>query len=329
MPGSMTDRMTSRSNKRRDYDLSLPAPNIQQVIEVPITSLLPNPHQPRKLFDAEELQALADSIREEGLLEPIIVYEDDEDGETYIAAGERRKRATELLGRPTIRAIHMGKRSKSWARVVGLLENMGRADLTPFERVGGLAELSRTSGLNNRQLAAKVGLSPAQLSKILTVAKYPHLISELEAAGRDANFTTAYNKAVRLQEDEGETRGRKAKPQPPSIPPASHTTQADPPSGIRATQASAAGRYVPTTGFEPARQAADQPEPVGKTDNRPFLLRGEYVSYFELTMLLSDIRRTVPPQPSASVTSDELAEADEFVAEVARLAGKFVSGYGG
>lgn len=302
---SLANSMASRT-KRRDYGVDVPATNSEQVFQIEIGRLKPNPYQPRKEFDAEELSALADSMREHGLLQPIVIYQDDEDGEIYIAAGERRKRAAEeFLNWETISAINMGKRSAEWARITALLENLGRADLNPYERISGITELVRTSGLSNKEIAARIGIGVSQLSKYLTVAKYPDLIKELMLGGKDASFTAVYNKAKKLQADE-EHRGRR--PQPISSKPARLTAEEG--SAVQDSHINDDGdranneprpRYEAEPQHGVARSSQSQLDalqhngnrrgqklPVSSaTDTIPF--RAEYISVTELAEILAEL----------------------------------------
>lgn len=109
-------------------------------IELPTQSVTPNPNQPRKLFDQGALQELADSIVQNGLLEPIVVRPSDTEGEYIIVAGERRWRAVNLAGLDTIHAtiVDMGEAD---AYVLSVAENLNRADMTVMEECDSFHQL--------------------------------------------------------------------------------------------------------------------------------------------------------------------------------------------
>src|SRR5512147_369379 len=101
-------------------------------VEVPLSSLQPNPHQPRQEFSESSLRELADSIKEKGILQPILV-EPGEGGEYFIIAGERRARAARLAGLQTIPVI-VRQFTRQEMLEIALIENVQREDLTPLEQ---------------------------------------------------------------------------------------------------------------------------------------------------------------------------------------------------
>jgi ParB/Sulfiredoxin domain len=115
--------------------------------ELSVNEIHPNPDQPRKRFDEEALTALADSIRERGVLQPIIVRPDPAGGYELVA-GERRWRAAELAGEPTIPALIDDQLDGAGSLELALIENVVREDLTPIEEAspGQSPYYSRTSG---------------------------------------------------------------------------------------------------------------------------------------------------------------------------------------
>jgi ParB family chromosome partitioning protein len=150
--------------------------------EVPTESIRPNPHQPRKSFDEERIAELAESIREVGLLQPLIVRELPEGGYELVA-GERRLRAAKRLGLPLVPAVVVeaeGPESLEKA----LVENVQRADLNPMEEAGAYAELVERFGLTHEQIAKRVGKSRAAVSNKLRLLQLPETVQMFVREGR-------------------------------------------------------------------------------------------------------------------------------------------------
>lgn len=122
-----------------------------QVISLPVGSILPSPHQPRRDFNLEELDILAKSIAQNGLLSPITVRRDS--GKYFLIAGERRLLACRRLGFEEIPAI-VSDAPESSAAVLTLIENLHRQDLNCFEEAEGIYNLMRESGLSQQKICA-------------------------------------------------------------------------------------------------------------------------------------------------------------------------------
>lgn len=132
--------------------------------EIPIGKVLPNPHQPRRDFHEESLRELAESIRSEGLLQPVVVRE--RDGKYELIAGERRWRACQLLKLKMIPARVMAA-SESSSAVLSLIENLQREDLNPIEEAMGFASLIKDFDLTQEQVSERVGRSRASVANAL------------------------------------------------------------------------------------------------------------------------------------------------------------------
>lgn len=132
--------------------------------EIPLREIVPNPHQPRREFEESALQELADSIRSEGLLQPIVVRLKDEGYE--LIAGERRWRACQLLKMKQIPARIL-EASETSSAVLSLIENLQREDLNPIEESMGYASLIREFGLTQEAVAERVGKSRAAIANAL------------------------------------------------------------------------------------------------------------------------------------------------------------------
>jgi ParB family chromosome partitioning protein len=132
--------------------------------EIPVAQIIPNPHQPRKDFDEKSLRELAESIRAEGLLQPVVVRKEQDVFE--LIAGERRWRACELLKLKYIPARIMQATQKSSA-VLSLIENLQREDLNPIEEAMGYASLMKDFDLTQERVAEQVGRSRATVANSL------------------------------------------------------------------------------------------------------------------------------------------------------------------
>ncbi|GHU70060.1 chromosome partitioning protein ParB [Spirochaetia bacterium] len=138
---------------------------------LPLDKLRPNPDQPRKYFDEAELQELADSIREHGIIEPIIAG-DAGDGTYIIVAGERRCRAAALAGlteAPVIIRDYTGEKRME----VALIENVQRSDLNPIEEAAAYKNLMDLTGLSQDEIAAKVGKNRSTVANALRLLRLP------------------------------------------------------------------------------------------------------------------------------------------------------------
>jgi ParB family chromosome partitioning protein len=152
------------------------------LVEVPVGSVEPNPHQPRSRFDDDGLAELAASIRELGVLQPILVRPVGSD--TYqLIAGERRWRAAQRAGLATIPAV---VRSADDERTLAeaLVENLQREDLGALEEAAAFQRLIEEFGLTHDQVAARVGKSRSAVTNTLRLLHLPASIQRLLADGR-------------------------------------------------------------------------------------------------------------------------------------------------
>jgi len=141
--------------------------------EIPITKILPNPHQPRKTFEEVALKELAESIRSEGLLQPVVVRKVEEGFE--LIAGERRWRACQQLKLKYIPA-RIVQASETSSAVLSLIENLQREDLNPIEEAMGFASLLRDFDLTQEAVAERVGRSRASVANALRLLQLPREI---------------------------------------------------------------------------------------------------------------------------------------------------------
>ncbi len=148
---------------------------------LPIECVFPNANQPRKLFDKQALEELAQSIRENGVLQPILVRQI---GNNYqIVSGERRYRASKLAGKKTIPAV-IRRLSEETTMLAALIENIQRQDLNPVEEARTLREILLNYGLTHDQLAEKVGKSRSALTNRLRLLQLPPEVQMMVADGK-------------------------------------------------------------------------------------------------------------------------------------------------
>jgi ParB family transcriptional regulator, chromosome partitioning protein len=152
------------------------------LLEVPMTSIRPNPHQPRSHFDEETMASLAASIREIGVLQPVLVRPLGED-QYELIAGERRLRAARRAGLQSIPALVKGVTDVA-SLEQALVENLHRQDLNPLEEAGAYQQLIEDFGLTHDQVSARVGRSRAAVSNTLRLFQLPPSIQRLVAEGQ-------------------------------------------------------------------------------------------------------------------------------------------------
>ena len=140
-------------------------------IEIDVDKLLPNPHQPRTEFDKEALQELADSIKENGVIQPVLVEKADGDN-YYIIAGERRTRAAKLAGLTKI-PVRVQSFSEEKKLEVALIENIQREDLNALEEALAYRKLMDMCGITQDEVARRVGKNRTTVTNALRLLKLP------------------------------------------------------------------------------------------------------------------------------------------------------------
>jgi len=174
-------------------DFSQPAaPEKGPVKIIPLQKAEPNPNQPRKNFDPEELQALADSIAENGILQPLAVREMD--GFYQIIAGERRWRAARMAGLKEIPVLVVDADEEKAARLA-LVENLQRQDLNPMEEALGYKKLMEDFGLTQEDTAKAVSKSRSAVANTLRLLSLPQPIMDMVAEG---SLTPGHARAVMM-----------------------------------------------------------------------------------------------------------------------------------
>ncbi len=166
---------------------------------IKITKIEPRKDQPRKTFDKESLELLADSISKFGVLQPIVVREADIiTGNYEIIAGERRWRASKMAGLEEIPAVIIdGDELK--ATQVAIIENVQREDLNPVEEAMAYASLIENFGLKQEEVAAQVGKNRSTIANMLRLLDLPEAVLEML---RDGMISTGHARAILALENE-------------------------------------------------------------------------------------------------------------------------------
>jgi ParB family transcriptional regulator, chromosome partitioning protein len=167
--------------RSRSTSESTAANAVQELRELSLDSILPNPAQPRRHFDEAELQELAGSLGECGVLQPVLVRP-LADGSHQLVAGERRWRAARLAGLASIPAL-LSRYDDRAALEAGLIENMARRDLNPVEQARACATLANELGLSLRQIGRRVGCHRALVWHLIGLLELPGEVLELLERG--------------------------------------------------------------------------------------------------------------------------------------------------
>jgi ParB family chromosome partitioning protein len=162
----------------------------EQVRRVALERVWPCPFQPRKEFTPEALQELADSIKEQGIIQPLIVREKPDGFE--IIAGERRWRAAQLAGLKEVPVLVREADDRAVLELA-LIENLQRENLNPIEEAQGYAELIGTFQLRQEDVSAKVGRSRAVVANALRLLKLP---TDVQAQVRDGRLSVGHAKVI-------------------------------------------------------------------------------------------------------------------------------------
>jgi ParB family chromosome partitioning protein len=165
------------------------------LVEVPVNSVSPNPRQPRQAFDEESLEAMARSIREVGVLQPIVVRRLN--GGYELVAGERRLRAAKLAGLATVTAIIRTTDDTESLREA-LIENIHRQDLSALEQAAAFQELQEELGVSQDALAERLGHSRSHVANTIRLL---HLPSEVQRLLAEGSLTAGHARALLALED--------------------------------------------------------------------------------------------------------------------------------
>lgn len=161
------------------------SPSPSGLREVPIDSILKNPYQPRTVMEEEKLEELTNSIREHGIIQPLIVtqIEDGAVGERFrLIAGERRWRAAKRAGLAHVPVV-VKEATERQMLELALIENIQRADLNPMEEAAAYQQMADFSGLTQEEIAERVGKKRTTISNTIRLLQLPEPIQELVRAG--------------------------------------------------------------------------------------------------------------------------------------------------
>jgi ParB family chromosome partitioning protein len=176
-------------------------PQSQELRELPVELISPNPKQPRRRFDEQALAALAGSLGESGVLQPVLVR--PKAGGTYeLIAGERRWRAARMAGLEAIPAL-VRARADAAALELALIENMAREDLSPIEEARACAALVEELGLTREDVGRRVGRGRVAVSNLLRLLDLPDEVIDFLQAG---SLSAGHGRALLLAEDHGARR---------------------------------------------------------------------------------------------------------------------------
>ncbi|MFH1826077.1 MAG: ParB/RepB/Spo0J family partition protein [bacterium] len=167
------------------------------IVNLDVSKIIPNPRQPRTNFIKASLQELADSIKEQGVIEPILVRQ--KDGNYELVAGERRLRAAKIAGLATIPTI-IKSFSDEQSMELALIENLQREDLNPMDEAEGYAKLAAEFKLTQEVIAKKVGKNRSTVANMIRLLNLP---KEIKGSLRSGEISRGHARAI-LAEGEPE-----------------------------------------------------------------------------------------------------------------------------
>jgi ParB family chromosome partitioning protein len=161
--------------------------------EIPIDLIVPNPRQPRIAIDSEELAGLVESIREHGVIQPIILTRDEASDRYILVAGERRWVAARQAGLISIPAIVRTVEDDRERLELALIENIQRSDLNPLEAAEAYRQLHKDFGLSHEEISARVGKSRVTITNTLRLLNLPQ---DVQQAIREALISEGHARAL-------------------------------------------------------------------------------------------------------------------------------------
>ncbi len=162
----------------------------EAVFHIEVDRIHPNPYQPRREFDHEKLRELAESIREYGIIQPLVVSrirQDEESGskvQYQIIAGERRYRAALMVGLPRVPVVVRRSETPKGNLEVALVENLQRSDLNPLETARAYSRLQEEFGITQREVAQRVGKSREAVANTLRLLSLPTYLQDALQQGK-------------------------------------------------------------------------------------------------------------------------------------------------
>jgi|YNPBryunderm2012_1023409.scaffolds.fasta_scaffold18838_2 ParB family chromosome partitioning protein len=175
------DATKPRLGRGLDALLNDSAATATAISQVPLSQIQPNPYQPRKRFDDEELAQLADSIRSHGILQPLLVRVIE--GGYQLIAGERRWKAAQLAGLTEV-PVHIVSFDDQHVFEAALVENIQRSDLNPIEKAHGFKDYLERFQMTQDQLATKLGIDRTSVSNLLGLLNLPDDVQDAVRLGQ-------------------------------------------------------------------------------------------------------------------------------------------------
>ena len=178
------NKNNNEENRPKYQELIADKRGVEAVFQIEVDKIKPNPHQPRKFFDETSLQELASSIREMGIIQPLIISKietvtsNGTDVTYQLVAGERRLKAAKLIGLERVPAIVRVISQEKEKLEMAIVENMQRADLNPIESARSCAKLAEEFGLTQREIAARLGKSRETISNLMRLLNLPTQMQE-------------------------------------------------------------------------------------------------------------------------------------------------------
>lgn len=167
------------------------------VFEVDVDKIVPNPHQPRQIFEEEHLQELANSIKEHGILQPLVLTKAD-NGKYEVLAGERRLKASKLIGLKKV-PVMVRSASEQQKLELAIVENLQRRNLNPIEEAHSFQKLINEFNLTQDKVAEKVGKNRSWVANHLRLFK---LSDEMQKALAQEKITVGHAKAILALKEE-------------------------------------------------------------------------------------------------------------------------------
>jgi ParB family chromosome partitioning protein len=168
---------------------------------LPVDLIAPNPRQPRVVFDEESLLALSESVKERGVLQPVLVRPCP-GGSYELIAGERRWRAAQLAGLDVVPAVVQPHEDRE-SLEIALIENMAREDLNPIEEARACSLLVDELGLTREEVGRRVGRSRVAVSNLMRILDLPDEVLDMLIEGR---LTEGHGRALLMAPDHGDRR---------------------------------------------------------------------------------------------------------------------------
>lgn len=188
--------MTKRSGLGKGLDALIPTAESRlpesSVTQIPIETINPNPRQPRSRFDPDELNEMAVSIREYGVIQPLIVTQSEIAGKYTLIAGERRLLAAQIVELKEVPAI-IREVSEQQLVELALVENVQRADLGPLETAEAYRQLNEDFSLSHEEIASRVGKSRTTITNTLRLLKLPEDVKQSLVEG---NISEGHARAI-------------------------------------------------------------------------------------------------------------------------------------